>query len=191
MVAPVIVVETLASLKPKGETASSATCTEVAVGAVMRSRPRPLVDHLLEARARAVAIHDVIECINRRLVDGAAREQVAIASLGIEQAQKLVHLRIGHRLRNGRSIAHDIRPQDRGGAHLIGNSPDALQRELRHLQPKIDLADRVVERLQPGRLRAQADREAAIDTQARIGRGLLAGGELALQLVELGAHVDQ
>ena len=42
-----------------------------------------------------------------------------------------------------------------------------------------------------GQLRAQAHRQAAIEAEPGIGVGLLAGAELALQIVELLAHVDQ
>ena len=47
---------------------------------------KELAETTAKAGAHAVAIHDVIERINRRLVDGTAREQEAIAGLGIEQA---------------------------------------------------------------------------------------------------------
>ncbi len=201
-VAPVIVVETLASLKPKGETASSATCTEVAVGAVIDEPAETaraaeigllaLVDHLLEAGARAVAVHDVIEGVNRRLVGGTAREQVAIAGLGIEQAQKLV------RPPNRPSIAQwSIRCSRRSppgpwrSCTVIRNIPDACSALCASFIRKPTLVMVSSNASERGRLRAQADREAAIETHARIGVGLLAGAELALQVVELGAHVDQ
>src|SRR5262249_39959044 len=137
-----------------------------------------LADHLLEARPRAVAIHDVIERLDRRLVDGTAREEIAVAGLGIEQAYELAELGISCRLRYGRSVALDIGTHDSRGAHLVRDVGDAPERALRHLQAEIDMGDGLAERLEGGGLRVQADREAAIEPETFVGVGLLAGGEL-------------
>ena len=49
-----------------------------------------LGNELLESGLRTVAIQDVIECFDRRLVGGASGKQVTVAGLRIEQRQQLV-----------------------------------------------------------------------------------------------------
>ena len=48
---------------------------------------------------RAVAVEDVIVGLDRRLVGGAAGEQIAVAGLGVEQAEQLLERGLRGQLR--------------------------------------------------------------------------------------------
>jgi hypothetical protein len=62
---------------------------------------------------------------------------------------------------------------------------------LREIDAHVDIRDRAAVTFERREPVAQPDRETPIETYARIGVRLLAGPELALQVVELAAHVDQ
>ncbi len=73
----------------------------------------------------------------------------------------------------------------------MGEVREASKCLLREVEPHPHVGDRVVERVEPGEVRAQPDCETAVEPHTRIVVRLLTGAELALQLVELATHVDQ
>ena len=101
----VVVIE--ASLKPNDD-ASSSSCTGVGGRCTDRQAAEAVDaeigliafgDELLEAGLRAIAVENVIERLDRRLVGGAAGKQIAVAGLGIEQRRAI------HRARTARFAA--------------------------------------------------------------------------------------
>src|SRR5687768_4781594 len=67
----------------------------------------------------------------------------------------------------------------------------ARKRELRKIETHSDGRADVLEARQGRELRTQRNCETAIEPLPRIGRRLLAGAELALQLVKLPTHIDE
>ena len=114
-VAPVSVDDTALSFRPNGEPAtSSATCTEVGVGVVSTTPSEtvgaeigllPLGDHLLQPGLGGVAIEDIVDRGDRGRIDGAARKQIAVAGLHVENAEHRGQLRVRGLLADGLACA--------------------------------------------------------------------------------------
>ena len=68
---------------------------------------------------------------------------------------------------------------------------DPSERGLRQTDAGPHIADRIVVGAERREVLAQSDRKAALDAHAGIGIGFPAGAELALQLVEPTAEIDQ
>ena len=71
------------------------------------------------------------------------------------------------------------------------NVRDPAERGLRQIDTDPYVVDRIVIGTERREVLAQSDRKPALDADAGIGIRLLAGAELALQVVKLAAHVDQ
>ncbi len=100
------------SFMPNGNgSASSAIWTEVTVGAVIASRPRPavpmsaclaLVDDLLQPGLRAGALENIADVRNCLRIRCASGEEIAIAGLDVQQLQhfreRVARAHLRHRL---------------------------------------------------------------------------------------------
>src|SRR6476646_7928563 len=169
-----------ASLRPK-TVASSVRLSEVALG-----------DELLEAGARAVAVEDAIDGFHRRLVGGAAGKQVAVAGLRVEQAEQFVERGLrGQLRRRGAAAVGAVARCRHGRFDRTAEGGHAAERGLRQADAGEHGVDGVVVAADGGKLGIEADGDAAVEPEAGIAVGFLAGAELALQLVELRAHAHQ
>src|SRR4029077_7393738 len=151
-----------------------------------------LEDQLLEAGTRTIAIHYVIERLHRRRIGGAPREQIAIPGLGIEQRKQLIERRLSGLLRNERAAAvADAVGLYHRGLHRGGDVDHVAQRGIHEVYAGHDIVDGIVVSAGRRQLRVQADGHTAVDAETGIGGRLLAGAELALQVIKLRPHLHQ
>ncbi len=150
-----------------------------------------LSDQLLQPGLAADAVEDVVGRCGRRRIGGPPGKQITIAGLAVEQVQHLVERAARGGLRGGLAVAGDLgRRRGRGPLHRGPDRGHPRQRRVRHVDARGDVGHGVGIAVDIADLRAQPDREAAIDAHAGIAVRLLAGGQLGLQIVELALQIQ-
>ncbi|HEX7565362.1 MAG TPA: hypothetical protein VF396_19265 [Bradyrhizobium sp.] len=134
----------------------------------------------------------MIGCVDRRLVQSASGEQIAIAALGIQQAENLIELALGRFLRRGLARAIDGKAGlRRGRLNRVADFGDLLKHRLLDADARSGIRHRVIKAFDCRQLRVQCDGNSALRPEAGISIRLLSRPELPLQIGELFVDVQR